>query len=113
LRGLLSDPAYGAEARIPHHPPRARSVIFCFMDGGPSHVDLFDPKPALAEHAGKPIGTTAQSTKSQSSNPNRVWFPSPWQFKQCGKSGLWVSDLLPHIAGVADDLCVVRSMVGD
>lgn len=83
------------------------------MDGGPSHVDLFDPKPALAEHAGKPIGDLADSKKSQSSSPNRVWFPSPWQFKQRGESGIWMSDLLPHIAGVADEMCVIRSMVGD
>ncbi len=91
---------------------RAKSVIFCFMDGGPSHVDTFDPKPALTEHQGKPIGSEAVSKKSQSS-AGRVWLGSPWKFRQRGESGLWVSDLLPHLADCADDLCVVRSVVGE
>jgi hypothetical protein len=93
-------------------PARAKNVIFCFMDGGPSHVDTFDPKPMLKEHQNKPIGESAVSNRSQST-ANRVWFGSPWEFKQRGKSGLWVSDLFPHIAQVADHLCVVRSMVGE
>lgn len=113
LRGLLADPAYGAEpSPKPHHPARAKSVIFCFMDGGPSHVDTFDPKPALATHSGKPIGEGAVSKKAQS-NATRVWMASPWKFENRGKSGLPVSELLPHIAGIADELCVVRSMVGE
>jgi hypothetical protein len=112
LRALLADPVHGAAGEKLDHPARARSVIFCFMDGGPSHVDTLDSKPALAKHAGQPIGEAAVSKKSQST-ANRVWMPSPWAFRQRGKSGLWVSDLLPHIAGVADELCVVRSMVGE
>ena len=91
---------------------RAKNVIFCFMDGGPSHVDTFDPKPMLKKHEGKAIGEHAVTKRSQSSS-NRVWFGSPWEFKQHGRSGLWVSDLLPHIAKVADQLCIVRSMVGE
>lgn len=82
------------------------------MDGGPSHVDTFDPKPMLKKHEGKAIGAGAVSKRSQST-ANRVWFGSPWEFKQRGQSGLWVSDLFPHIAQVADHLCVVRSMVGE
>lgn len=81
------------------------------MDGGPSHVDTFDPKPMLAKREGEKIGETAVSTRSQS-NANRVWLGSPWEFRQRGESGLWVSDLFPHVARVADKLCVVRSMVG-
>lgn len=109
LRGMLS----AAESKAkPHHAPKAKSVIFLFMDGGPSHVDTFDPKPALRKHEGKPIGESAVSKKSQST-ASRVWFGSPWEFRQRGKSGLWVSDLLPHIASVADELCVVRSMIGE
>ena len=97
---------------VPSPPtPRARNVIFCFMDGGPSHVDTFDPKPLLKQHEGQAIGDSAVSKLSQSA-PNRVWLGSPWEFKQRGQSGLWVSDLLPHLAEVADKLCVVRSMVG-
>lgn len=91
---------------------RARSIIFCFMDGGPSHVDTFDPKPLLRQHEGKVIGQAAVSKLSQST-ASRVWFGSPWEFKQRGQSGLWVSELFPQIAGVADKLCVVRSMVGE
>ena len=94
-----------------HHPAQARNVIFCFMDGGPSHVDTFDPKPMLSERQGEAIGQSAVSTKSQST-ADRVWLGSPWEFKQRGQSGLWVSDLLPRIAEVADELCVIRSMLG-
>jgi hypothetical protein len=109
--GLL---AFGALANAApgHRPARAKNVIFCFMDGGPSHVDTFDPKPALTKHQGKPIGEGAVTKRSQSS-ANRVWLGSPWEFRQRGESGLWVSDLFPRIAGVADRLCVVRSMVGE
>ncbi|MCB1079500.1 MAG: DUF1501 domain-containing protein, partial [Verrucomicrobiae bacterium] len=73
-----------------HHPARAKNVIFCFMDGGPSHVDTFDPKPMLKRHEGKPIGEGAVTKRSQS-NAGRVWFGSPWEFRQRGESGLWVS----------------------
>jgi len=108
FNGLLADRA-SAET---HHAPKARSVIFCFMDGGPSHVDTFDPKPMLKMREGQRIGQSAVSKKSQSA-PNRVWLGSPWEFRQRGRSGLWVSELFPHLAGVADELCVVNSMVGE
>ena len=113
LAGLMSKargfenapiPALGAVARAKH-------VILCFMDGGPSHVDTFDYKPELARQQGKPIGDSQVSKLSQSSAA-RVWFGSPWKFAQRGQSGLWVSDLLPHAAGMADEICVVRSLVG-
>ncbi len=95
--------------------PRAKNVIFCFMDGGPSHVDTFDPKPLLKKLEGKKIGETgAKSKRAQTgSSANRLWLGCPWEFRQRGKSGLWVSDLFPNIAKVADHLCVVRSMVGE
>ena len=104
LRGM-SGPVGGRVAR-------AKRVIFCFMDGGPSHVDTFDFKPRLKSDEGKAIGDGAVSKRSQS-NKNRVWLGSPWEFKRRGDSGLWVSDLFPHIAQVADRICVVRSMVGE
>ncbi len=114
LSGLLADRAYSNEIQTPrtHFSARAKNVIFCFMDGGPSHVDTFDPKPMLKQHEGKAIGAEAVSKRSQSS-ANRVWLGSPWEFKQRGESGLWVSDLFPRLASVADELCVVRSMVGE
>jgi hypothetical protein len=114
LAGLMAENAYAGLRNLagkPHFTPRARHVIFCFMDGGPSHVDTFDYKPALAKYQGKPIGSGAVSKLSQS-NAGRVWLGSPWTFRQRGKSGLWISDLFPHIARCADELCVVRSMVG-
>ncbi|MBL8829983.1 MAG: DUF1501 domain-containing protein [Planctomycetaceae bacterium] len=110
--GWLAWQALAAEGATTHHMPRAKNVIFCFMDGGPSHVDTFDPKPALKKYEGKLIGESAVSKRSQS-NANRVWLGSPWEFRQRGDSGLWVSDLFPHLAKVADHLCVVRSMVGE
>jgi len=114
LYGLLAKRGR-CDEKIPsrtHFPARAKNIIFCFMDGGPSHVDSFDPKPMLKKHEGKPIGESAVSKRSQS-NANRVWLGSPWKFQQRGQSGLWVSDLFPHIAQVADEICVVRSMVGE
>lgn len=120
LTGLLSEQlhrdASAAEAAVGksalHHPAKIRSVILCFMDGGPSHVDTFDPKPSLKKYENKAIGPDAVSKRSQSS-ANRVWLGSPWKFRQRGQSGLWVSDLFPNIATVADDLCVIRSMIGE
>lgn len=114
FRALFAERTLAADrpSPRPHVPPRAKNVIFCFMDGGPSHVDTFDPKPMLAEHEGQPIGAEAVSKRSQS-EASRVWLGSPWKFRQHGASGQWVSDLFPHLAGVADQLCVVRSMVGE
>ena len=108
LNGLFARQASAAT----HFPAKAKNIIFCFMDGGPSHVDTFDYKPMLKKHEGKPIGAGAVSKRSQSS-AERVWLGSPWAFKQRGQSGLWVSDLFPNIAKVADHLCVVRSLVGE
>jgi len=113
LSGLLADQTSAATTRpiTTDIPARAKNVILCFMDGGPSHVDTFDPKPMLARHQGKAIGEANVSNRSQST-AGRVWLGSPWTFRQRGESGLWVSDLFPRIAGVADELCVIRSMIG-
>ena len=108
FRGLAAAESHAA----PRADARAKSVIFCFMDGGPSHVDTFDYKPMLAKHQGQRIGASAVSKRSQSA-PERVWLGSPWEFQQRGESGLWVSDLFPHLAQVADELCVLRSMTGE
>ncbi len=92
--------------QTPHVPPRVKRVIFLFMHGGPSHVDTFDYKPLLAKEDGKPLPFALPP------NINAVpkLMNGPWKFKQRGESGLWVSDLLPHMASVADSLCVIRSM---
>ena len=98
-------------APLAHYAAKAKHVILCFMDGGPSHVDTFDPKPELTRQEGKPIGKENVSVLSQSTAA-RVWLGARWKFRNRGQSGLPVSDLLPHIASIADDLCVVRSLVG-
>jgi hypothetical protein len=96
--------------RVPHFRPRAKSVIFLFMDGGPSQVDTFDPKPRLAREHGEPIKMKVQPT--QFDNVGRV-LASPWQFRQYGGSGIPVSDLFPNVATCVDDLAIVRSMVAN
>ena len=103
-----------AEARVPapQFAPRAKRVIFLFMDGGVSHIDTFDPKPELAKRHGQQAQWVAD-LKSQAISPSRKWLKHLWEFKQRGESGLWVSDLFPHVAKVADDLCVIRSVVGE
>ena len=111
LASLLAEEGSANPSARLSGPAKAKNVILFFMDGGPSHVDTFDPKPALAKHQGEAIGESAVSVKAQAT-PDRVWLRSPWEFKQRGESGLWVSDLLPHAAEIADELCVVRSMVG-
>ena len=108
LNGLFSS---GAGA-TPHFLAKAKNVIFCFMDGGPSHVDTFDYKPMLKKHEGQPLDPKWLGRRTQGEG-RRVWLGSPWEFRQRGQSGLWVSELFPHLAKVADHLCVVRSMVGE
>jgi hypothetical protein len=110
LSALMAERAYGgmasAEERAsglpqPHFTPRAKNVIFCFMDGGVSHVDSFDPKPELDRRDGETYR-----------GPRR-WLRSPWRFHHHGRSGTPVSELFPHIGACADDLAVIRSMRAD
>ena len=119
LAALLGERAFGGEIegqtaprplvpRPTHFAAKATSVIFLYMDGGVSQVDSFDPKPRLDREHGQPIKMKAPAT--QFNNVGNV-LKSPWAFRQYGQSGTSVSDLFPHVAGCADDLCVVRSMV--
>ncbi len=96
--------------RPPHFEAKARSVIFLFMDGGPSQMDTFDPKPLLDREHGRPIGVKTHPT--QFNNVGNV-LASPWKFQQYGQSSIAVSDLFPHVARRVDDLAVVRSMVSN
>src|SRR4051794_32009381 len=90
---------------LPHFPAKAKRVIFLFMSGGPSHVDLFDPKPLLTRDHGKPLPfEMPKLVRTKTGN----LLSSPWKFKKHGQSGTEVSELLPHTASVVDDLCVVR-----
>ncbi|HLK56010.1 MAG TPA: DUF1501 domain-containing protein [Chthonomonadaceae bacterium] len=93
-----------------HFPARAKSVIFLFMDGGPSQVDTFDPKPRLAKENGEAI--KMQVPPTQFDNVGKV-LKSPWEFKPYGQSGIPVSDLFPHVATCVDDLAILRSMTSE
>src|SRR5579871_6762973 len=104
--------APGAQLPSLHHPPRARNVIFLYMDGGPSQVDTFDYKPLLEKYDGKDPHSVFKVEPTQFNNVGKV-MKSPWSFRRHGESGLWVSSLFPHVAGCIDDLCVVRSMTSN
>jgi len=93
-----------------HHPAKAKAVIFLFMDGGPSQMDTFDPKPRLRQDHGKKLPFQPPTTVF---NISDQIFGSPFDFKRYGQSGATVSDLFPHVAGCVDDMCIVRSMVAD
>ncbi|MCI0376670.1 MAG: DUF1501 domain-containing protein [Gemmataceae bacterium] len=94
--------------RRPHFTPKAQRVIHLFMNGGPSHVDTFDPKPMLARYAGRELPRNLRTERRTGAA-----FPSPFRFQKHGQSGLEVSELFPHVGACADDLCVIRSMHAD
>jgi len=94
-----------------HFPARAKNIIFLYMDGGPSQIDTFDPKPLLDKYDGRPPHEVISKVEpTQFANIGKI-LKSPWKFKRYGQSGMPVSDLFPHIATCADHLAVVRSMV--
>jgi hypothetical protein len=93
----------------PQFPAKAKRVIHIFCNGGPSHVDTFDPKPALDKYAGKLLPMENLPTERKTG----AAFPSPFKFKKYGQSGIEVSELFPHVAQNIDDICVIRSMMAD
>jgi len=121
LAGLLAqDGALGDEVnsplsdnpltpKAPHFAPKAKHVIHLFMNGGPSQVDTFDPKPALEKYNGQRPDAANLSTERKTGG----LLMSPFKFKKYGESGIEVSELFPHIGGVIDDICVIRSMYTD
>lgn len=115
LGGMLAaenpPPAGGLlAAKAPHFPAKAKHIIHVYMNGGPSQVDTFDPKPALAKHQGqRPASITGLRTE----NGTLGLKPSPFKFTKHGRSGLEISELYPHVAKSADDMCVIRSMYTD
>src|SRR5262249_24049324 len=93
--------------KAPHQPPRARAVISLFQHGGPSQVDLFDPKPELTKRHGQPYpGDVETHFRKQAGN----LLASPFKFHRAGQSGMALSELLPHTSRIADDITLVRSM---
>ena len=115
LAGLLERSAAAASTQLPieaalkatHHAAKAKHVVFCFMSGGVSHVDSFDPKPRLTKDHGKPMPVKIERTMF---NNNGLIMGSPFEFTPSGESGIPVSSMFPHIAKVADELAVIRSM---
>lgn len=115
LASLLSESAPASDAANPlaaqpaQHAARAKRIIFLFMSGGPSQVDTFDPKPLLDRDDGKPLPFDKPRVQFNSTGN---LLKSPWRFRQHGDSGLWVSELFPHLAQRVDDLCMIHSMHG-
>lgn len=113
---IVSDPGNGILKQL-HFMPRAKRVIYLFQSGGPSQMDLFDYKPLLAERDGEELPESVrQGQRLTGMTSGQKSFPlvgSPFQFKQHGQSGAWISDLLPHIAQISDELCFIKSMYTD
>ncbi len=114
LAGLLADSGRAAaigplEAHAPHFPARAKNVVFLFLNGGPSQVDTFDPKPALDKFHGTPMPGADSAASKEKGNLLR----SPFSFKKYGQSGIEVSEIFQKTAECIDDICVVRSMHTD
>jgi hypothetical protein len=114
LAGLCADQVRAAgnplATKAPHHPAKAKRIIFVFMQGGPSHVDSYDYKPQLIRDHGKTA--TFHNARSMKTGSHKLMAPL-WKFKQHGESGRWVSDLFPHMAEHVDDYCVIRGMHTD
>ncbi|MDA0749354.1 MAG: DUF1501 domain-containing protein [Verrucomicrobia bacterium] len=111
MRSLLAEGAMMDKPKsgMPHYPARAKRVIFLFMHGGPSHIDTFDYKPLLKRDHGKPLPFAKPRVQfAQTGN----LLASPWEFKQYGQSGRWVSELFPQVARHSDQLCVIKSIHG-
>src|SRR5262245_56995059 len=111
LAGVLSQEQLRAEAetgvpKFPNFPAKAKHNIVLFMVGGPSQLDMFDPKPALPKHQGK----RPTSVDLRTERTTGGLLPSPFEFKQYGRGGVHVSSLLPNIASAIDDICVIKSM---
>ena len=104
LADLLGSQAQAATG--PHFAPRAKRVVHFFLNGGPSHVDTFDPKPTLTKYAGQPLPGEYLRTERKTG----AAFPSPFKFSRCGQSGLEISELFSKTAAHADDIAVIRSM---
>ncbi len=94
--------------KSPHFAPKAKRIIHLFMNGGPSHLDTFDPKPKLKEYAGKAIPVHKRTER-----PTGAAFPSPFKFRKYGQSGIEVSEIFPHVASCIDEIAVIRSMHAD
>ena len=107
------DPLAPLAARLPHFMPKAKRCIFLFMEGGPSHIDLFDPKPELTKFNGKPLPASFGKVFTPMGVGGNNLVATKRKFAQHGESGTWVSDWYPHIAKIVDDIALVRSCHAD
>ncbi|WP_145373352.1 DUF1501 domain-containing protein [Maioricimonas rarisocia] len=107
------DAAPAMAARPPHFAARAKRVIYLFMHGGPSHVDLFDPKPDLSQYAGQPLPTSFGQVMTRRKVASNPLLPPVRPFRPRGESGIEISDFLPQLSSCADELCVLRGCHGD
>lgn len=110
LAGLFAKRTNAVQAASPHFRPRAKNVIFLYMDGGPSQIDTFDPKPRLQAEHGRPFSLSIEPTQFNNVGSTLA---SPWKFSNYGESGTPVSELFPHIAQCVDELAVIRSMTSE
>jgi hypothetical protein len=108
-----SVPMNSLNPRHGHHPAKAKSVIQLFMNGGPSQMDLFDPKPVLDRMDGKSYPGNPEGIGNQSTADIGVMMGGQYGMKRHGQSGMWMADVMPHLAGMADDICLVKSMWTD
>src|SRR4051812_11842515 len=107
---LAKERTYDLKPKAPHFPPKAKRVIFIYIGGGPSTIDMFDPKPALMKYDGKPAPF---EIKGRALNGSQQIMASPWKFADCGDTGRQVSELLPYFQKVVDKVTFVRSMTTD
>ncbi len=110
---MIVSPRLPRRSRHPILLPRAKRIIWLFMHGGPSHVDLFDHKPELTRYAGKPIPDSFGEVMTRRKVAKNPLLAPIKPFRPRGESGLMISDFLPHTSELADDLCVIRSLHGD
>jgi hypothetical protein len=110
---LAAPPADPLSPKQPHFKPTAKSVIWLFMEGGPSHIDIFDPKPALERLAGQPMPASFGKVMTAMGTGNNTLMPAKRQWKQHGQSGMWVSDWYPEIANHVDEMTMFRACWAD
>lgn len=113
LQSMLLAESNSSKGPTSHHKPTAKNVIFVFLEGGPSHIDLLDPKPALEKLHGQQLPDSFAPVITPMGEYDAPLMASKRKWKQYGKSGMWFSDWIPHIAECADDICVVRSCWGN
>ena len=114
LGSLLNDQLFAADSGVPilgkpHFAPKAKNIIYLFQSGGPSHLDLFDPKPELQKRNGQQVPEDlVKNIRLAQIGKEAKLLASPYQFSQYGKSGVWISELMPHLQSIADDVCFVQ-----